>query len=97
MSDGVWTAEQIRELGVRTDLETAAAVLGIGRSTAYGLARRGKFPCRALQVGRRWIVPVAGLLEVLGIPGEPSDHRSDARLIAAGQRGVGIRLASGER
>ena len=43
---GTWTAEAVRELGLTTDIETAGAVLGIGRSKAYALAKAGKFPVR---------------------------------------------------
>ena len=36
-------------------VEEAAAILGIGRQTAYNLAVRGELP-GALRLGRRWIV-----------------------------------------
>lgn len=62
-------AEDFNALGVTTDLETAARVLGVGRGTAYRLAQAGDFPCRVLRVGSRWVVPTAGLRElVLGVP-----------------------------
>lgn len=61
-----WTPEQVRALGMTTDLETAASVLGIGRTLAYDLARTGDFPVRLLRLGRRVLVPVASLLEYLG-------------------------------
>lgn len=43
----VWTADQVRALGLTTDLATAADILGISRSAAYKLARRNSFPCRS--------------------------------------------------
>ncbi|MCM4083929.1 helix-turn-helix transcriptional regulator [Paractinoplanes hotanensis] len=49
-----------------TDIETAASVLGIGRTTAYTLARAGDFPTPVIRVGRRYVVAVEGLLTVLG-------------------------------
>jgi hypothetical protein len=49
-----------------TDLSTAAAVIGIGRTLAYDLARTGDFPIRTLRLGRRVVVPVADLLTYLG-------------------------------
>ncbi|MFG1995185.1 helix-turn-helix domain-containing protein [Actinoplanes sp. NPDC048988] len=49
-----------------TDVETAASVLGIGRTTAYTLARSGEFPAPVIRVGRRYVVSVEGLLTVLG-------------------------------
>jgi hypothetical protein len=63
----VWTAEEVRGLGVMTDLETAASVLNIGRTKAYELAEEGQFPLKVQRVGRRYLVPVSGLLRVLGL------------------------------
>jgi hypothetical protein len=62
-----WTQAEVRQLGVVTDVETAASVLGIGRTTAYGLARSGSFPVPVLRVGRRYVVSVEGLLTALGV------------------------------
>ena len=62
-----WTVEQIRALGVTTDIVTAGAVLGIGRTTAYHLARTGAFPVAVLKVANRYVVPVAHLLKAVGV------------------------------
>jgi excisionase family DNA binding protein len=65
------TRSELLALPVAVDLTTAARALGLGRSTAYELARRREFPCRVLQVGSSYRVPTADLLGVLGIaPGE---------------------------
>jgi hypothetical protein len=67
-SDGrVWTVQAVRDLGVTTDVETAGAVLGIGRSKAYELAKAGEFPVRVVRIGRRYVVPVAAILQLLVI------------------------------
>ncbi len=71
MTAHVWTAEEVRALGVRTDLVTAASVLGLGRTAAHEHARRGTFPVPVLRLGVRYVVPVAPLLELLGIASEP--------------------------
>lgn len=63
----VWTEEGIRALGASTDLVTAAAILGIGRTTAHTLARAGEFPVPVIRVGRRYRVPVAPILRLLGL------------------------------
>ncbi|RUL89983.1 DNA-binding protein [Verrucosispora sp. FIM060022] len=63
----VWTIEEVRELGLTTDVETAAAILGIGRTKAYALARTGEFPVRLLRVGRRYVVPVQAILNILAV------------------------------
>jgi hypothetical protein len=63
----VWTAAAIRDLGARTDVQTAGAILGIGRSKAYALARTDGFPVRLIRVGRRYVVPVSGILDLLGV------------------------------
>lgn len=67
MSSAVWSAEDVRALGVRTDVPTAASVLGMGTTAAYDLVRRNEFPIPVLKLGRKYVVPVAGLLTVLGI------------------------------
>jgi excisionase family DNA binding protein len=46
----------------------AAGALGLSRTTAYELVRRGELPVRTLRLGRLLRVPTAELLAVLGIP-----------------------------
>ncbi|SFA38172.1 hypothetical protein SAMN05444374_10181 [Rhodococcoides kroppenstedtii] len=68
MSDGNrWTVQQVRNLGIQTDIPTASSVLGLGVTTGYQLAKRGEFPVPVLRIGRKYIVPVAGLLRAMGI------------------------------
>jgi hypothetical protein len=45
----------------------AAGVVGIERTSAYGLARRGEFPVPVIRVGRQLRVSVAALLDLLGV------------------------------
>jgi hypothetical protein len=54
------------------DVETAGRILGIGRALAYRLVQRGEFPCRVIRAGKRYLVPRADLLRVLGI----TDHEA---------------------
>jgi hypothetical protein len=65
-NDGLTRAELLA-LPVVIDITTAARALGLGRSTAYELARRDEFPCRVLRIGSSYRVPTADLLRVLGI------------------------------
>jgi hypothetical protein len=67
-----WTVEAVRDLGVTTDVETAAAILGIGRTKAYDMAKRGQFPVRLLRVGRRYLVPTPAILALLGLDERPA-------------------------
>jgi predicted DNA-binding transcriptional regulator AlpA len=46
----------------------AASALGLSRTAAYDLVRRGELPVRTLRLGRLLRVPTAELLAVLGIP-----------------------------
>jgi hypothetical protein len=62
----VWTPEAIRQLGMTTDVGTAGAILGIGRSKAYELAKSGEFPVAILRIGRRYLVPTSAILALLG-------------------------------
>jgi hypothetical protein len=58
------------------DLMTAAAALGLGRTRAYELARRGQFPCRVIRIGDTYRIPTPGLLELLGVtPEAPATAR----------------------
>ena len=61
------TIAQLRSGPPSVGLMTAAAVLGIGRTRAYELARTGQFPVRLLRIGSTYRVPTAELLSLLGI------------------------------
>ncbi len=80
-----WTERQVRALGVTTDLVTAAAILGIGRTTAHALARADRFPVPVLRVGRRYRVPVAPILRLLALTTEPSPNDATTTNPAVGQ------------
>jgi excisionase family DNA binding protein len=60
-------------------VEQAAPILGIGRSTAYVLARCGELP--TLRLGRRYVVPVAGLRRMLGEIEDHNDHEDPAQAL----------------
>ena len=64
----VWTPEEVAALGVRTDVPTAGEILGgLCKDEAYRLHKRGEFPVPVIKVGRRYVVPVAPILQLLGI------------------------------
>ena len=63
-----WTIEAVRELGMTTDVETAALIIGIGRTLAYELVRADEFPVRIIRMRRRVLVSVPDLLRFLGAP-----------------------------
>ena len=65
-SEQIWTPEVVRRLGMTTDIDTAAAILGIGRTLAFDLAKADRFPVRLLGLGRRVLVPIPDLLRYLG-------------------------------
>lgn len=50
----------------------AAALLGIGRSSAYEAARTGKFPTPVLKISGRYVVPAKPLLDALGLDELPA-------------------------
>ena len=73
-ADG-WTVDRVRRLGLTTDVETAGAVMGIGRSKAYELAKAGQFPVKVLRIGRRYLVSVPAILKMFDVdPSNPGDH-----------------------
>ena len=70
------TMDSLRTLPPVLTLEEAARLLGIGRSSAYNLAKHGAFPAPVLRIGKLYRIPTAGLLHVLGASGlspEPVD------------------------
>jgi excisionase family DNA binding protein len=65
------TLDELRGLPATTDLLTAARALGLGRTKAYELAKRGQFPCRVLRIGSAYRIPTAELLRYLCIAPAP--------------------------
>jgi hypothetical protein len=59
------TIGQLRSGPPTVSLLTAAAAIGIGRTKAYELAKRGEFPVAVRRVGATYRVPVAELLRFL--------------------------------
>jgi hypothetical protein len=57
----------IRALPATVDVETAGRAYGVGRTTAYALAKAGKFPCEVIRVGNAYRVLTSSLLKSLGI------------------------------
>lgn len=63
------THAELLSLPVSFDLMVAARALGMGRSTAYDLAKRDEFPVRTLRVGNRYRITRADLMRFLGESG----------------------------
>ena len=72
-----WMPQEILDLGVSTDLLTAASVFGFSRSMAYRLVQANEFPVPVLKVGNRWIVPTAPMVKALGLNGQPGGPGPD--------------------
>jgi len=88
----VWTAQRIRALGAVTDLQTAAAIFGLSRTTAYELARTDQFPVPVLRFGARYRVPVHAILTALDLPITDDEPTTRA---AVGEPLTGSRLDPG--
>jgi hypothetical protein len=52
-------------LGLTTTVDTAASILRISRTKAYALAKDGDVPVRLVRTGRRNLVPIPPLLDLL--------------------------------
>jgi excisionase family DNA binding protein len=65
--------DDLRQLPVVVDLVTAAAVLGVGRTTAYDMVRTGCWPTPVLRLGNRIRIPTAALRELLNLSTESSE------------------------
>jgi hypothetical protein len=61
------SAEEIRQLGPTTDVPTAGAIFGLSRTQSYVAIQRGQFPVNVIRIGRRVVVPVAPILDLLGL------------------------------
>jgi len=57
--------EELAGLPALLDVPDAARVLGIGRSLAYELVRRGEWPTEVLRIGKLIKIPTAPLLRLL--------------------------------
>lgn len=62
---GLQEATEVLRSRTTVSVEEAAAILGLGRSTAYNAARAGEL--HAIKVQGRWLVPTAKLLRILGL------------------------------
>lgn len=74
-----WTINDVLQLGLTTDLETAASILGIGRTKAYEMASDDRFPVRIIKSGRSYRVPVPAILTLLGVTTEVRTGRANER------------------
>lgn len=61
------TPDELLALGASTDIPTSCKAMGISTSNGYAQAKKGEFPIRVVKVGSRYVVPTAGLLDLLGI------------------------------
>ena len=63
-----WTPDKVLALGVKTDLVTACRIVyGCGRNKAWELYHAGQLDFPALRCGRRVVVPVQPLCQLLGL------------------------------
>lgn len=67
------TKAELLGLPATVDLVTGARAFGIGRTTAYDLARNGQFPCAMVRAGNAYRVITADLLRVLHIAPHSGD------------------------
>ncbi len=79
---------ELLALPATVDLVTAAKGLGIGRTTAYQLARAGEFPVPVLRLGARYRVVTSGLLAALGIEPTGAEITGPSRQAPAALRPV---------
>ncbi len=69
------TTEEVLGLPAAVPLVLAGKAFGMGRTKAFELAREGKFPCRVLPLGPRFVVPKTEILAALGLeqPAPPAE------------------------
>jgi hypothetical protein len=69
-----FTVAELNDLPPSLGLEAAAMLLGIGRTTAYAIARRGEFPVPVLRIGKRYRVSTLAVLRLLGVEAPTSSR-----------------------
>lgn len=72
-ANGALTRADLLALPAAIDVETAARAFGIGRTTAYALAKADEFPCKVLRAGKAYRVITEDMLRVLHIAPENGD------------------------
>jgi hypothetical protein len=95
-----WTQKQIEAEGVITSMATLGSILGCSETSAREAHRAGTLPepVVVLRVGRRLVVPTAGILAALGLADSASDDRhvpGDQQPPAAGETPVQAMPAPG--
>jgi hypothetical protein len=60
-----WSISEVVNLGAVTDLVTAGEILKMGRTKSYELARTGEFPVPIIRYGKKYVVPVMPILDLL--------------------------------
>ncbi|MFE2559863.1 helix-turn-helix domain-containing protein [Streptomyces sp. NPDC059352] len=80
------TRNELLALPASVDLVTAGRAFGVGRTTAYTLARSGEFPCAVIRAGKAYRVITADLLRVLQITPENSEAAGGPAPAASSER-----------
>lgn len=79
------TRTELLALPAAVDVETAARAFGLGRTTAYALAKSDAFPCAVIRAGKSYRVITADLLRVLHITPETSEAAAGATATASSE------------
>ncbi len=87
----VWTAEEVLKLPVKVDVPTAGAIIGnLCKDESYRMVKRGEFPVPVIKVGRKLFVPVAPILQLLGLDtraaGAPTPAAADEQTARPDER-----------
>lgn len=72
------TVADVLALPPTVDLVTGGRAFGLGRTTAYRLARSGQFPCKVVKAGGGYRVVTADLRRVLELGEQPQQERASA-------------------
>lgn len=80
------TRDELLSLPASVDIVTAGRAFGVGRTTAYALAKSGEFPCKVIRAGRSYRAITADLLRVLHVAPENSDAAGGPAPAASSER-----------
>lgn len=78
--------DELAGLPALLDVPEAARVLGIGRSFAYELVRRGEWPTTVLRIGRLIKIPSGPLVRLVesGVDGSSAASVTSANIFVTG-------------
>jgi hypothetical protein len=79
------------------DLPTAGRLIGLGRTASYQAVREGSWPTPVLRVRRKYAIPTAPLLELLGLVPNGQPDAGHGQLSTDPQLSIALAATAADR